>query len=807
MRHSEYMFKGAFLGLLIFVALRSPSWDDLGTVILWMLGGFAIALVIGLVDQLRRRQPMGGPGTLVLFLLLEYPLLIHAGLVFGLFFGGRGLPVPLSPQPEWLELYCVVSGAILGFVLGEMRFVEKRYYRLAFTGLASVGAFAAAVYLAEEKELLATMDRRLLGLQILASLPFFYLLSFAGRSEETEAEMAMLCGAMGVGLWLIPFPVKKPEIGFILPMALYAGYALVVLPKLRIFKHVVQGYNYVKAGRTRGALLAFRRALELDPGNPSAREGLWWLHTQLQLSRLEREPETLSLLDFRMCLDRIKNLLASGQVPSDLQRSESGRLLDLVEHHRADWKPEVTYFRALLDTHDKNHDAAAEKLQYLLDPSNWDRTDASRDRALNDAWRLALQWHPSLRDRVGLPELREPGRRMEAIGAAERARQAEPNDPSIDELRDSLYADLAEEDYFTAAGDQIPTNFDHARCEQIGRNLVQNADTWQRGAEYLRIAGHGLPERGPGIFRTLADAAQRNGDMSLVHLALQRAVQAGIKAGVDSLLEDQKKDFYAALKRLADQAVGEGKFDDAIGHYAMYAQGEQDPKGTHRTLAELHEKKGDILAALKHCETALLYDSKDPALQTNKDRYYYSLEPDTLRQRLKDVETYFDTAYCKSRAKQVLDARNVEADSLDWANHLATLAQIAEPSSQSAKVLLARCLLRRGERDRALQLLEDVREEKPGSGDDEEAWYWTCQQLGRMYLDELNRPDLAISALEAFKEYHKSGADTIYHLGRAYEATGNRARAMQCYEQVTAYERHPRVYDAQSALARLKSES
>ncbi|MDB5312238.1 MAG: Tetratricopeptide repeat protein, partial [Gemmataceae bacterium] len=81
-----------------------------------------------------------------------------------------------------------------------------------------------------------------------------------------------------------------------------------------------------------------------------------------------------------------------------------------------------------------------------------------------------------------------------------------------------------------------------------------------------------------------------------------------------------------------------------------------------------------------------------------------------------------------------------------------------------------------------------------------EAWYATTKILGDLYLDELNRPDLAVKALQDYKEYGKSGADTLYKLGRAYEAQGDRANAIRFYEAVTAYEAHPRYWDAKEAL-------
>ena len=74
------------------------------------------------------------------------------------------------------------------------------------------------------------------------------------------------------------------------------------------------------------------------------------------------------------------------------------------------------------------------------------------------------------------------------------------------------------------------------------------------------------------------------------------------------------------------------------------------------------------------------------------------------------------------------------------------LAKVIEPTSNRVRLVEARCLLRKGERDAGLSLLEDVRENAKGSGDEEEAWYNTTRLLGQLYLEELNRPDLALKA-------------------------------------------------------------
>ena len=76
-----------------------------------------------------------------------------------------------------------------------------------------------------------------------------------------------------------------------------------------------------------------------------------------------------------------------------------------------------------------------------------------------------------------------------------------------------------------------------------------------------------------------------------------------------------------------------------------------------------------------------------------------------------------------------------------------------------------------------MKLLEDVREMQPSGGDEREAREWTIRQLGTLYLDDYNRPDLAIECLKEFQDSEKSGARTLYDLGRAYEAKGDAGAA------------------------------
>src|SRR5262249_22700515 len=146
----------------------------------------------------------------------------------------------------------------------------------------------------------------------------------------------------------------------------------------------------------------------------------------------------------------------------------------------------------------------------------------------------------------------------------------------------------------------------------------------------------------------------------------------------------------------------------------------------------------------------------------------------------------------------ILDHRDSDFDALEWAQHLLELAFVLQPESLAGRVLLARARLRRGERDSAVELLETVFEPKPesfASADDEDGWYQSAGLLGDLYLRELDQPDRAIACFTAYRKSSKSGADTLYKLGEAYEQQGDTARAAKCYEQVTAYEQHPLAPD------------
>jgi predicted Zn-dependent protease len=227
-------------------------------------------------------------------------------------------------------------------------------------------------------------------------------------------------------------------------------------------------------------------------------------------------------------------------------------------------------------------------------------------------------------------------------------------------------------------------------------------------------------------------------------------------------------------------------------------------------LATLHERKGDALSAMRVTDQALVaYNAKDKDLLQRKDRYYYSVMPEQIRAHLESVRPWFDFDYCMRKARSILDGHSTDVEWLDVAHHLIQLALVLRPESLTLQVLLAKVLLRYGERDKALAALEDVRVPKPekfASAEDEDAWYQSCQLLSDLYM-ELNRADLAVACLIDFRQSSKSGARTLYKMGQAYEQLGDVARAAKCYKQVTAYEGNPLAPDAYDALQRLQQQA
>jgi tetratricopeptide (TPR) repeat protein len=828
--HTEYILKGLFLGLMLYAALieaAAPSpqnWQMLGYVNLGALAGLVAALVLGGLLKLREGYRVRGRLLVfALFLLLESPMLVYIGVIggtlVGLYCALQLRPVPELTRAE-IELLAAVigSGVGVGVLFGIMRQVRHKLARIGLILLVSAGLVTLLLLLlgkldVGEGELLKVhlQSQEVFGLQLLLSVPFFYALTFAGKDEESEVEIGCICALLGLGLGIIAdgSPVLKSRAGFVYlaPVLLYFWYTMRVLPGLRVLKHSFRGLSYSRAGMHRKALQSFRRALQLDPQSKLARDGFWEVHRALDLNQLANDPQTLALVDLGLCMERAGSLLCQGK-PTPDQLTESQRLLDLVLSLQPGLQPVADYWRAVAHTHAGQLDLAVAELERLLDPAHYGHDNPQRRSILLQAWQLALNLHAELRRRVGEPQLALPGRRMDAIAAVERHLAANPDDKDVWGMKRVLYADLTEAEYDLSAGEGLAAiHFDHQYVQELGLALVNDDQRWQRGGEFLRMAARGLPALGPTLFVQIAQAHQRANNLEGALHNFELAKRAGRSVGPKNLADPERQAYFATVKYLGEVALSRNDVDAGIENFHLYTESERSGIETLRTLAELYERKGDVLSALRINDMALVYNPKDPDLVERKDRYYYSVMPEQLQARLEQLRTGFDLDYCLKKAKTILDGRYDSLEWLDVAHHLVKLTLVVQPNSLVAKVLLARVLLRHGERDEAIKLLGSVYAPKPekfASGDDEDAWYVCCQLLGDLYM-EVGRADLAVPCFLEFKKSSRSGARTLFKLGQAFEQLGDLVRAKKCYENVTAYEGNPLTSDAHDALSRLRS--
>jgi tetratricopeptide (TPR) repeat protein len=801
----EYVLKGVFLGLLVFAALAARNWTQALQGALLMLGGLAIALAIAAVQKIREGyQAAAEVGWFILFLLLESSGWVYGGILLGL---AVGFSIRTAVG-ESLLFMSLAGGAALGIILWLISLQTNRWVRVGLSLAVAAGVIAGAWFGFRETATLLRDQaaRNQFGVMMLVGIPFFYLLTFAGSADESEAEIGAMSALFGLGVLMLAWqdPTYQTS-GLILTLVLFAWYVMRVLPGMRVFKHVMRGVSYANIGQHRRALLAFRRALELNPNNSLARESMARMHRALNLDEIKEDSQTLTLLDFDFCLERVKSLLMdAGPTPDKLE--EAYRLLDLVMSQRPGLGPRVDYWRTVARTHAGQYDLAAKELERILSGSAYVADDPQRQAVLFDAWQLALTLHPELNRRVGTPQLGLPGLRMEAIAAVERRLAEIPDDAAGWELKRILYSDLTEADYISAGQSPAP-EFNYEYVQQLGLALINDSRRWRRAAEFLRIAARGLGAQSPSIFLQIANAHQRAGDAAGVWDNYELVKQAGRAVGPQNLTDESRRTYFDVLKVLGEDARSRDDTDAAIDSYQLFAESERSGLETLRILAELYEKHGDVFPALFTVEKALLYNSKDPDLLEKKDRYYYSVVPDDLKARKENCKG-FDVAYCLKKARSILDMKDVDLDMMDWAQHLIELVRVIQPESVTAKVLLARALRRRGEINQSQAILEELYSHKPekfASTEDEDSWYLCCRLLGEAYLQELSRPDLAIACFTEFRKSSKSGADTLFKLAQAYEQTGDVARAKKCYEHVTSYGSHPLAPDARDALYRLQS--
>ena len=806
----EYFLKGIFLGLAIYGSLQAGRLETPTYLTFLTLNGIAwaglfVAFIAGLISQ-RAQLKVGlkNPAAFILFLILENSSKIFDGILLGT---ALGVFVAV-PSDSKLLISCVGLGGALGLSFFSIRKVKVPNIRLGIIFAVAAGLCAAIAYFLGvtpwNENPLILPHPQLFSLQLIAFLPLFYILTFCGLAEESEVEIGAFSSLLGIALGILTMEhVPLRTLGFLAPIVLFFVYTMRILPALRILKHVFRGMSFAKLGQQKNALMAFKRALQLDPQNNLARNNYWKLHADLDPIKLETDPETMALVDCDLCLDRVQSLLVSGK-PSDDKVAEALRLLSLVEKLKPSLNDGTRYWRAVLALHDKNFVGAAAIL--LKNLNNYHISEEQlAGKYLYASWSLALAGHPEMKSRVGFPLLTDAAIKMNAIAAVERHIAQEKDDQAAWGIKRFLYTDMTSTIFFQNPPRSM-ADFDFMFVKDLGLALLEQQKELARGAEYLDIAVAGLPQHAPFLMVQVGKAFAQQGQEAEAESYFEKAVAMGRKSGHKNLQDQDRLAYFSALKFLADSYLHRKETDKAIEYYHLFAQFERSGVETLRTLATLHEEKGEALAALRAVEQALIYQPDEKDLIARKDRYLYSITVEELTANKELLAKGFDVDYCMKRAKGILESKLDGPDWIDVARHLSNLAMVFAPESIQARTLYAKALLRHGDRTEAKEILEQVRDPKPGSfssSDDEDSWYGSCQVLGDIYM-ELDEFEKAVACFQDFKKSPKSGARTWLKLGIALEKLNDTKKAIACYEQATAYEGNPFAREAQEALYRLK---
>ncbi|MGF1580433.1 MAG: tetratricopeptide repeat protein [Gemmataceae bacterium] len=805
----EFLLKGVLLGLFVYLAVFEPpaTWNELGHV--GIVLGIGIVSMFLFATALKLREGhrfLGQPVRFFLFVLLDSPGAIYAGTLLGAMIG----IFTLDREPNNALLGgCVGGGAVYGLLL----YIAQRFHRyirfwLGFVLIIATVGVAMGVVNAVETSYptyLTAQIKAMIPFVLLLGLPFYYLLTFTSLSEESESDIAAICSVIGVAFWFFWWKGNQDNefkyLSMLFPIALYYVYTRNILPSVRVSKHLIRGVCYGSVGKFKLALAVLQRASEIDQKSELAQEALWDIHRLMDFDEVAKDSETLSLIDFEVCLQRSGSLLS--RPPSAVDLIEARKLLDFAGQQHPELEPRCDYWRTVAFLHEKKFDEAAERLTAVLAEHS---TDNPHQQVMAfSAWQLALVGHPEMKKRVGSVQIQNPKQKMEAIAAVERELAANPEDEAAWAMKRMLYADLREFDYDLVAPEGGgAVLFDHKYAEELGKAMMGDPTKWRRAVEFYRIAARGDLENAPKLYVDIAKISDQHGDTEGAWRHYELAKEVGDKVGPQNLSKGSRDVYFQVVKMLAGVAREDGDFDRAIALYRKYAEAKVDGRETHRILAELYEQKGDVWNALLQTEHGLTF-GKDQDLFDKKDKYYYSVMPDDLRKRREEVQKLFDTDYCLQKSRFLLDKQGDDLTILDWSEHLLSLAQVMNPENLTVRVLRGRIKRARGENKEAIDVLEDVRTNKPDhfpSKDEEDSWYLACRVLGDMYLN--NNPEKAIECFTEFRKSNKSGGDTYYKLGVAYESLGDYKKAKACYDQVLVWPNHPLAGQAQDGLSRLK---
>ena len=310
-----------------------------------------------------------------------------------------------------------------------------------------------------------------------------------------------------------------------------------------------------------------------------------------------------------------------------------------------------------------------------------------------------------------------------------------------------LYSQLAEGEFVSAAAAGEPKDFNYEYVEQLGYQLADenDPDRRDRGLGYLRIAARGLPDRGPGIFKKLADVSEKLGDNKTARgYTRSRSAASGTSTSGRNTREGPARGLFRrssassprSPRPTATRSEAEADAADRPGGAAATSRegrrGQPLLRGRRSTcLREYLTGGGRVghggvpqasLSFMARCATrsergtvsnvaaASQYERHRPRTSQREARQLLLLRARSRggAPRQENIGSWFDVGYCVRKAMSVLNSKDADADLLDWATHLTRLAKVMEPASNRVRLVEGPVPLpARRERSAGLTILEE----------------------------------------------------------------------------------------------------
>jgi tetratricopeptide (TPR) repeat protein len=790
----EQVLRGVFLALVLTAGRQLPLIANAALLLTTTL----LPMTLVVCGQLwnRRRFPGLFPAGLLLS-IIDSPLSLHwaapVGLATGMFLIGT---------PAWEILGAAIVGTLIGsliFFLYRIRSpMTRRIGMILFlTGMVLAGIAAFQWDWVEGDSL-----GRAAGIFVLGSALIYYLLLFAGRSEEAEFDIGLVSLLLALGLASLIVSRTGRSIVVLGPVALYAIYCEKARVGLVVFKHVLRGMDQEQRKRWRDALIEYRAALLANPQSPLAIEGSWRVHQQMDVADLARQKDLAAIVDPEACLERVRKLLNHPSI-DHAQAKEIEKLLDIVDYCDSARRWQTTLARVKLDIRSGEIDAAIDRARPLrhVHTDALEAISSSELDALLDIWSLVLQ-DPLLVGRSG--DILSDGGVSAFLTAAEMPRKSKSGSTTSEQLRPFLYRKLTLADYRFAQGrpgtKPFP-KFDRAMLIESARGLARDGEP-AAAVELWEIVAIEFPEI---AFSAWSEAANLAADHQADPFR-RRIHDSGLNRGINHLSVAERTIFDRTIKQLAEEAHLKGDVAEAVRLFEIFALSSSSGIQTRERLLHLYLQQNDRLSAIRQVEAILLYDLADsPRAQWLEKRndLYSKIQPEDIRPRALEAQSFFHFRYCSRRAAQLLE-QGYPNDQID---HYLQLAELGPPTElRLVNYVLAKRYARDGEHRASAACLEAACLTPPDPRADEEeklAYHRSCRLLGEICIQQLQDAERGVKYLLLYKDQIESGADTLFLLGQGYEMLGHIPQARKWYDMVTVYPGHPRAADAREALARL----